>query len=148
MSPEAQIPLFYRVVFLYIEPVAVTSGALQSFFTPAKFIHFLQPTPTAVPKELQIIFSYLSATYLLLAWNEAVVLRCTSSQEVWKMIQLGIFLSDALHLYASVVALGLNRFCDPRKWRVEDRINIGLIAGNGIVRLLFILGVGLGSVSS
>ena len=64
------------------------------------------------------------------------------------MIQLGIFLSDALHLYASVVALGLNRFCDPRKWRVEDRINIGLIAGNGIVRLLFILGVGLGSVSS
>ena len=143
MSQETPLPLFYRIIFLYIEPLAVTSGALQSFFTPAKFIHFLQPTPIAVPKELQIVFSYLSATYLLLAWMEAVVLRCTSDQEVWKMIQLGIFLSDVFHLYASVVALGLDRFCDPRKWRVEDRINLGLIAGNGVVRLMFILGVGI-----
>ena len=143
MSHETQLPLFYRIIFLYVEPLAVTSGALQSFFTPAKFIHFLQPTPIAVPKELQIVFSYLSATYLLLAWMEAVVLRCTSDQEVWRMIQLGIFLSDVFHLYASVVALGLDRFCDPRKWRVEDRINLGLIAGNGVVRLMFILGVGI-----
>ena len=143
MSPEPPIPLFYRIIFLYIEPIAVTSGALQSFFTPTKFIKFLQPTPIAVPQELQIIFSYLAATYFLLAWIEAVVLRCTSSPEVWTTIQLGILLSDAFHLYASVVALGLDRFCDPRKWRVEDRINLGLIAGNGMVRLMFVLGVGI-----
>ena len=143
MSSSVQVPLAYRILFLYLEPVAITSGALQSFFTPDKFTHFLSPTPTKVPKELQIIFSYLSATYLLLAWNEAVVLRCTSSLKVWKAIQLGIFLSDALHMYATAVALGPGRFWNPRKWRVEDRINLGLIGGNGMVRLMFLLGVGM-----
>ena len=143
MSQEAQIPLVYRIIFLYLEPVLVTSGALQSFFTPGKFIRFIQPTPIAVSKELQIVFSYLSATYIMLAWNEAVVLRCASSHEVWMTVQLGIFLSDIFHLYASVVALGINRFCDPFNWRVEDRINLGFIAGNGIVRLMFMLGVGI-----
>lgn len=139
----SNIPSLYRILFLYIEPVAIISGAIQSFSTPTKFSNFLQPTPATVPRELQIVFSYLSANYFLLAWLEAVVLRCTSSLKVWKVIQLGIFLSDAFHLYASAVALGSNRFWDPRKWRTEDRINLGLIAGNGTVRLMFLLGVGM-----
>ncbi len=143
----SNIPTLYRILFLYIEPVAIISGAIQSFFTPTKFAVFLQPTSTTVSKELQIVFSYLSANYFLLAWLEAVVLRCTSSLKVWKVIQLGIFLSDAFHLYASANALGSTRFWDPRKWRAEDRINLGLIAGNGTARLMFLLGVGMRSVA-
>src|SRR5437667_6315759 len=96
-----QIPLPYRILLLYFEPLAALNGAFLAHFKPSDYLLVMSPSATAstYSPQTQIVYDQLAATYLLFAFNEAVVLRVTSELRVWKAIVLGILLCDAVHLY-------------------------------------------------
>src|SRR5436190_15183723 len=125
MAPP-KIPLAYRILFLYIEPLAALGGAVSTHFFPSTYLLGMSPSATAstYSPQTQVVFDQLAATYFLFAFNEAVVLRVTSELKVWKAIVLGILLCDVMHLYGSGAAMGWDVFISPWLWRSEDTVNL------------------------
>ena len=140
MAPKVALP--YRLLFLYFEPFMAFTGAIICLFNPTLFLNGMSPTAVYAPSN-QVIFDQLAGTYTLFAFNEAVVLRVTNDIRVWKAILVGILICDMIHLYASYTALGATVFWDPRLWRLEDTINLGTLWGQSVVRIAFLLNIGL-----
>ncbi|KAF2266321.1 hypothetical protein CC78DRAFT_154335 [Lojkania enalia] len=135
------VPLLYRLLFLYLEPLFAINGALLCLFSPATFLRTFSATAIYASSN-QPIYDQLAATYILFAFNEAIVLRTTKDLRVWRTIILGILVCDVLHLYAAWRVLGVS-FWDPRDWRVEEWTNFGLLYGPGVIRVMFLLGIGI-----
>jgi len=140
MAPGVALP--YQILFLYFEPFMAFGGAILCHFKPALFLNTMSPTAIYAPSN-QVIYDQVAATYTLFAFNEAVVLRVTNDLRVWKTILLGILVCDIIHLYASYTALGAATFWDPRLWRWGDAINLGSLWGQAVIRVAFLLNVGL-----
>ncbi|KAF7557837.1 hypothetical protein G7Z17_g355 [Cylindrodendrum hubeiense] len=136
------IPFAYRALFLYFEPFSALGGSALLHFFPSLFLNTMSLTAQYAPDN-QVIYDQLAATYVLFAFNEAVVLRLTNDIRVWRAILMGILLCDAIHLYGSWSALGSAVFWDPRAWRPEDWVNLGALWGQGFVRLAFLAGFGI-----
>ena len=152
------IPLPYRILLLWFEPLAALNGAYLSHFDPAYFLNVMTPqaynpsfSPLSRPSpsdpkqsiydpRTQIIYTLLASTYVLFAFNEAVVLRITDDIRVWKALVLGILLCDAGHLWAAWKVLGDGGVAGLR-W--EDWVNLVMILGPGALRVALCLGVGI-----
>ncbi|MCJ1317860.1 hypothetical protein MMC15_003187 [Xylographa vitiligo] len=144
MPDLTSIPLPYRILLLYVEPIAAFNGAILAHWFPAYYLAGMSPSATisTYSSPAQVIFDQLAACYFLFAFNEAVVLRSTSDLRVWKAIVLGILICDLIHLYGTWEALGV-AFWDPKIWRFEDWVNLTMLYGPGGMRLAFLMGVGL-----
>ncbi|KAH6985531.1 hypothetical protein EDB80DRAFT_822395 [Ilyonectria destructans] len=130
-EPVLNFPFAYRALFLYFEPVGAFVGALLLHFRPASFLNAMAPAAKYAPDN-QIIYDQLAATYILFAFNEAIILRTTNDLRVWRGILIGILVCDAIHLFGN-----------PRTWRPEDWVNLVSLWGQAAVRLTFVAGVGL-----
>lgn len=141
--PLPQIPLPYRVLLLWFEPLAAFNGALLAHFTPTRYLNTMSAVAKYDPSN-QVIYDQLAATYFLFAFNEAIVLRLSSDLRVWKAMVLGILLCDIIHLYGSWSALGTEVFVSPWLWRPEDAVNLSMLYVPGAMRIAFLLEVGYG----
>lgn len=140
-----EIPFIYRFVFLYFEPVAALAGSALLHWSPQLFLTTMSPVTAYVPSN-QVVYDMLAATYVLFAFNEAVLLRQATRDNnltTWKTVLTGILLCDAIHLYGSWGALGPAIFWNPLRWRWQDVVNLGSLWGQGAVRVAFLCGVGL-----
>ncbi|KAI8712761.1 hypothetical protein NCS52_01375100 [Fusarium sp. LHS14.1] len=142
MEVLASIPTLYRLLFLYLEPFHAIGAAIQTHFAPKVFLNTMSKTSEYAPDN-QVIYDQVAALYTLFAFNEAVLLRLTNDIRVWMGVLMGIFICDILHLYASWASLGSDMFWNPLVWRVEDWANLGALWGLGVVRVVFLAGVGL-----
>lgn len=95
----ARIPFLYRLILLYVEPLMAFNGAILCLFAPALFLNTFSPY-LRYRSDAQIIYNQLGATYILFAFNQAVVLRVAKDLRVWKAIVLGILICDCVHLWA------------------------------------------------
>ena len=141
-SQLPHIPLIYRVLLLWFEPLAAFNGAILCHFDAPSFLNTMSATAVYTPSS-QVIFDQLAATYTLFAFNEAVVLRISKDLKVWKAMILGILLCDTLHLYASWVVMGTELFVRPWLWRAEDAIAVGMLWVPIVIRIAFLLEVGI-----
>lgn len=143
-SVATTIPLPYRILLLYFEPVAALNGALITHFFPHHYLLGMSPTATSSSYNAasQIVYDQLAACYVLFAFNEAVVLRVTSELRVWKAMVLGILLCDLVHLYGSWTVMGTEMFVSPWLWRMEDWVNLAMLYGPGAMRLGLLFEVG------
>ena len=148
MTPPIHIPWPYRVVFLYFEPFAALGGTFITLFRPVAYLQSLSPSATAATYSAldQPIYDQLAAHLLRFAWCQAVVLRVTTDVRVWKYVLFGMLLCDVLHLFASYQILGAAVFFDPRKWRMEEWVNLIMLYGSGTLRIGVCLGVGIDRV--
>jgi hypothetical protein len=137
----SDIPFIYRFVFLFFEPAGALGGSLLLHFKPQPFLTTMSPNLTYTASH-QVLYDMLAATYVLFAFNEAVVLRLASNLKIWKAIMCGILLCDAIHLYGSWTALGGEIFWNPLLWRWEDAVNLGSLWLQGALRVALILEVG------
>lgn len=146
MPSAIEIPLPYRLHFLYIEPLGAFFGVLVNLFPPITYLKSLSPKATAAtysPLD-QPIYDQLAAHLLFFAWAQAIVLRSTSDVYVWKILLFGMALCDVLHLRASFNILGAEVFSNPARWRWEEWVNFVMLYGPGGLRMAFCAGVGLG----
>lgn len=142
MELSNNIPTLYRLLFLYVEPFLAIGAAIQTHFAPKIFLNTMSQTSEYAPDN-QVIYDQVAALYTLFAFNEAILLRLTNDIRVWKGVFIGIFICDILHLYASWASLGAEVFWNPGAWRVEEWANLGALWGLGVVRVAFLVGVGL-----
>jgi hypothetical protein len=145
------IPLAYRLLFLYIDPVAALFGAYLLMRDPARFLATMSPA-AALAASNKVVYDQLAATYVLLAWTEGVVLRIAGTprasgvtMRVWKGVLAGALVCDIMHLWGSWAALGGEVFWNPIRWRGEDWGNLGFLWIIAAARLGFLLGAGFGS---
>ena len=143
MADMSQIPLIYRFLFLYFEPLAAFSGTIITLTDPLTFLQSFSPLATVFDPLTTPIYDQLSAHLLRFAWSQAVVLRITNDLRIWKYVLFGMFLCDVLHLWASYRILGPEVFFNPMEWRWEEWVNFVMLYGPGSLRLAFCAGVGL-----
>ncbi|PVI03821.1 hypothetical protein DM02DRAFT_640360 [Periconia macrospinosa] len=141
-STPLTIPLPYRILHLYLEPLMALNGAILCIFNPSLFLSTFSPT-LRYTHSSQIIYDQLAATYVFLAFVEGVVLRATTELRVWKTVLGGLLVCDVLHLLAGVRCMSEEgRLLGVREWRVEDWIAVGTLLGPAAVRVAFLSGVG------
>ncbi|KAL8878533.1 MAG: hypothetical protein Q9198_003676 [Flavoplaca austrocitrina] len=144
-TSHAHIALPYRILFLYIEPLAAFFGTYTNLFQPEPYL--LSLSPNAVYSSLTYpIYAQIAGHDLLFSWLQAVLLRSTSSVKIWKIVLFGMLMCDVLHLYGSYVVLGAGGFFNPQTWRWEEWITFVMTYGPGLLRAAFCLGIGVGKV--
>ncbi|KAF2242565.1 hypothetical protein BU26DRAFT_524166 [Trematosphaeria pertusa] len=141
-QPLPCIPLPYRLLLLYIEPVFALNGSILCLFQPELFLHAFSPK-LKYSHDSQLVFDQLAATYLLFAFNQAVVLRVAKDLRVWKAIVLGILLCDTVHLWAGWKVMGTEVFVRPWLWRIEDWVAISSLVIPMAMRAAFLREVGI-----
>ena len=140
-SHDTQIPLLYRILLLWYEPLSAINGAFLCHWNPTFFLRTMSDSAVYAPSH-QVIFDQLAATYTLFAFNEAVVLRLTNDLRIWKAMVAGILLCDLVHLYGSWAAMGHEAFFNPALWRWEDTMNLLMLYLGAVMRLCFLGEVG------
>lgn len=146
MSPKVHIPTIYRILLLYVEPALAVQGAVMCAWSPLWYLSVMTPhaTDDLYHPTLQVIFNQLSATYLLFAFNQAVVLRVADGNlPVWKAMITGMLVCDLIHIHATKDALGWETQLDPTRWRFDDWFNLVVLFGMSALRIAFLLGVGV-----
>ncbi|ORY11252.1 hypothetical protein BCR34DRAFT_447058, partial [Clohesyomyces aquaticus] len=136
------IPLPYRILLLWFEPLAAFNGAIMCHWDPAAFLDVMTATAVYTPSH-QIIFDQLAATYVLFAFNQAIVLRIAKDLRVWKAMVLGMLICDFIHLYGSWSVMGTEMFLNPMLWRAVDLVNLVMLFGPIMVRTAFLMEIGL-----
>ncbi|KAF2757956.1 hypothetical protein EJ05DRAFT_492980 [Pseudovirgaria hyperparasitica] len=141
------IPLWYRLFFLYIEPISTIVGAVYAQFYPFTYLQLTHarsaPASTdAIPEGTRIVLSQLANLYFAFTLNEALVLRTTSNIRVWKVLLLGLLIADFGHIF-TVHSLGVQIYWQFWTWNAIDWGNLGFVYLGALSRSCFILGVGL-----
>jgi hypothetical protein len=135
---------FYRIFFLYLEPLSTIIGAFYAFVLPSTYLELTHaasaPTATSVPISTQVVLAQLANLYFLFAINEGLVLRCTHDLRVWKTLLFGLLVADFGHLY-SVYELGFSKYWEVWLWNAMDAGNIGFVYVGAMMRISFLLGV-------
>lgn len=140
------IPFFYRLTFLYLEPISILAGAVQAYFFQSAYLTLTHASsaPSVVPVSTSIVLTQLANLYLGLAITEALVLRVTTEYSVWKALIIVLLIADVGHLY-SVLPLGFSRaFLQWWNWNAIDWGNVGWVYFLALTRMSMLLGFGFG----
>ncbi|ETI28324.1 hypothetical protein G647_00773 [Cladophialophora carrionii CBS 160.54] len=143
----ANIPLAYRIFFLWIEPVATLAGAYYAWFKPSTYLEDTHlpsaPGILGLPTSTHVVLRQLGNLYLAFALNEAFVLRATNDLKVWRSLLLGLLIADFGHLY-SCYPLGVKTYYDLVNWNAMAYGNYLFVYCGAATRICFLLGVGMG----
>jgi hypothetical protein len=154
-STSAHVSFIYTIFLLWFEPIAAFLATVQTLFTPKPFLEIITPaladiqaSPTPVESLLLV---QLGSMYLYFAFTGAVLLRYVGSQrlDIWRLVVFGQTLSDIGHLYglwlvARLVGAG-SVFWNPMEWRTEEVMNIALTWFGFVLRIAFLMGIGVRS---
>ena len=142
-------PTWYRLFFLFIEPVSTVIGAYYAHLQPNTYLaltHASSAPPLTggllVPLGTKIVLSQLANLYFAFALNEALVLRASYDIRVWRTLLLGLLIADFGHLY-SVSPLGPSIYWEFQRWNAIDWGNIGFVYVGATTRIAFLLGLGI-----
>lgn len=140
---EHPIPLAYRIIFTWVEPIIILSGALQAFFDPATILTVGTPN-IKYNASLHPLFAQIAGGWLVLAFHAAITLRCTRDVRIWRLVHLAIFMSDIIYTLSVLEDMGAPQFYKPWKWSSVNWLTMLLTVIPMAIRVLFLLGVGLG----
>lgn len=146
MSAPHPVPLLYRILFTYVDPLFCLLGAYTHLFDPLTTLtgysaSFAQPAPT----EAIHLLDSMAGFFLLLGIVEGFLLRARGRDVVvWRTVMAGGAVLDACMTLGAVRALQADGRTDMQGWRGDD---YRLVVGNavfGVIRLACTLGVGMG----
>jgi len=141
---NSQIPLFYRVFFLYIDPLFCLSGIYLCFFDHATYLEM------GIPRALTHHSSSPLTSHLLTvlgAWSVAIfalqtlLLQQYRDVKLWRIFMFAILFTDLGMVYAVYVA-------DPvmatsvSKWGSGEWTNHGILGLVIVMKTAFLLGIG------
>jgi len=100
--------------------------------------------------------SQLANLYLFFALNEALVLRSTNDKGVWRTVLSCLLVADLGHLWAcrelggsaNVAGEWFGYFWRVWEWNAMGWGNVGFVYLGMVMRVAFLMGVGMGSASS
>ena len=142
-----EIALYYKVFFLFIEPLFALFGAICAGLYPNHYLAMTEHLPSSIdilPLGIHISLRQLANMYLLFTLNEALILRVTNDQRVWRVVLFNLAVADIGHLI-SVAPLGAGIYRDVTQWNSMDWGNIPFVYLGLTSRICFLLGWGVKS---
>ncbi|KAK0124187.1 hypothetical protein ONS95_009169 [Cadophora gregata] len=138
-----EIPAFYRIFFLYIDPLVCLSGIYVLFFDHATYL--TSSVPHAIPvKTIDPLTRYLLTalgSYCLCIFGiQIFLLRQFLDIKIWRIVMFSILLTDLSLLYG-VYATDPKGFCDVGGWTSGDWTNNGILLTVIGIRSSFLLGI-------
>lgn len=88
-----QYPLFYRIMFLWLEPVSMGGGAIQAALDPAKLIELSLPG-VHYSADMRPLMLGFSGSWLLMFYQRIVTLRRFTSRRAWTDVLIAHSISD------------------------------------------------------
>lgn len=140
-------PLLYRLFFLYLEPISAILGAYFAHIQPSTYLQLTHAASvpgedSILPLSTIVVLSQLANLYFLFALNEGLVLRATGDIRVWRVLLFGLLVADFGHLY-SLYPLGIDKYWRFWTWNAMDWGNIAFVYAGAVMRISFLLGLGL-----
>jgi hypothetical protein len=141
---NSNIPLFYKIFFLYIDPLLCLSGVYLCFFDHKTYLEM------GVPRALTRHVSSPLTSHLITvlgAWSvsifalQTLLLQQYRDVKLWKIFMFAILLTDLGMVYAVYEA-------DPMmavsvsKWEKGEWTNHGILGMVIAIRTAFLLGIG------
>jgi hypothetical protein len=143
------IPLPYRIFFIYIEPISALAGAYYAAIHPSHYLlDLVSPTQgnfsrAVLDTPTRMSLSQLANLYLLFALNEHLILSSTSSLKIWSRLLFCLLVADLGHL-ATMIPAGPEIFWNVSKWNAMAWGSVGFVYLGATLRSCFLAGVGLG----
>jgi len=142
-SPRT-IPTFYRVFFIYLDPVMSLWAAYACFADPDLLLDSYVPKTISVRNPLHdALFHQLGGAFFYIAMSQAVLLSYTNDVNIWKIVHGGLLGWDLAILYGIWNGLSVQGRLDPGVWRMEDWITVGSTLVIGLARAAVVAGIGL-----
>lgn len=146
MSQNAQstytFHVLYRTFFLFIDPIICIWGAAMDFFYPALVLSSHIPNATLDMGHIMIL-KQRGGGMLNFGMISAVLLRYSQDLNIWKIVQVGIFIVDVTYCWAVYEALTTQGRLAVGTWRKEDFGSLAITGIAGLVRLAFLADIGL-----
>ena len=139
------IPAPYRIFFTTLDPLFAITGTITSLFFPSAILGPSapsQPTPETTFL-LQSLAGFYTACFIL----QVFLLRARPHDlTVWRTLQASLLVTD-IAIVAAFIKFhgGRHGTVIPIFWKLEEAGNFVVTAGIGVVRVLFLLGVGMPS---
>ncbi|KAK4553891.1 hypothetical protein LTR86_009066 [Recurvomyces mirabilis] len=104
---SATVPLISRILLLYFEPIFALGGAIMVLTKPDNYLHTVTRglVPTLGPQN-DFVWTTVAGGWLYFAFTEGVVLRLVDDVRVWRLLCMGMLLSDLAYTHSVAQALG------------------------------------------
>lgn len=143
-SPS-QIPTFYRVAFLAVDPLIAGWGAYMDIFTPAAAMEAFVPASIAPYNPLYGFLQHqLAGALLMCVIIDVFLLRKTKELWVWDPIQTGQLLWDVIMLVSQVYSFKQQGRLSLKGLRLDDWGALAITGTVGLVRIAFLARLGFG----
>ncbi|KAI5475486.1 hypothetical protein MNV49_001341 [Pseudohyphozyma bogoriensis] len=143
----SRIPLFYRVLFKYIDPPMPLFGLVAYTSYPSFILSGFVSSPILPPApETTLLLYAMAGFYGALMSLQILLLHFAHPNDVrtWKILQGATVFVDVGMVAGFLKALdGQGRWWDLTRWRGDEMNQIVGNAVLGLIRLAFVLGVGL-----
>jgi hypothetical protein len=141
---SSDIPLFYRIVLLWYEPISSALGCYGTLLAKDTYLNSFIPSALTVRNPMQdMIFNQLGAAYFYVATSQGILLRYTSDVNVWKIVNGCLLGWDIILLYSLWDGGRTQGRLHPASWRSEDLSAIIPTVFMTVVRAAIVAGVGL-----
>ena len=151
---SSTIPYLCRFLLLYMEPLFALNGAILVYINAPKYLSTMtRYTTTSLDISTHFIYTELAGGWLHFAFTEGVVLRLVDDVRTWRLLCIGMLLSDIAYCHSCAEALGgWSVWLDVSKWTAEDWVVTLTTYPFFFARIAIVLGIGFktspGSVRS
>lgn len=145
VTASSTIPYLFRFLLLNVEPAFAFNGAVLVHVNPLKYVSAMTRNGIpAIDGSTQFIYTELAGAWLHFAFTEAVVLRLVDHLSVWRLLCMGMLLSDIAYCHSCAQAVGgWSVWLQVASWTAEDWIVTVTTWPFVLTRLAIVLGIGL-----
>lgn len=144
-TASATIPALWRFLLLNVEPFCAFGGVLMLFFAPTVYTGTMtRHAFTSIEPASEFIYTELLGGWLHFAFTEAVVLRLVDDYRAWRLLCVGMLLSDAAYVHSCAQALGgWSVWLQVGGWTLDDWVVTVSTWPFMIARLVIVSGLGM-----
>ncbi|KAH8900254.1 hypothetical protein GQ53DRAFT_741194 [Thozetella sp. PMI_491] len=144
ISAKQTIPFAYRAILVTIEPLFALGGAFLAMRKPASYLATMTREAGVFRPETAFLYTQLGGGFLYFAFIELVILHSFDDRRLWRMLCLGMLLSDFAHIFSTPQAVGgWISYASVSDWSMNDWVVVATTLPPVVVRLLIVFGVGM-----
>lgn len=142
VSAKASVPYICRLILLTIEPLFAVLGSALVLVDPSTYLGSITRHLVSFSPDTAFLYTALGGSWLYFAFVEAVVLRLFDDLALWRVLCLGMLLSDFAFCHSTAQAVGgWVAYVKIADWTAEDWVAFASTAPMVLTRILIVLGV-------
>lgn len=142
---SATVPYFWRFLILNLEPLFAIGGVFTLLLTPGTYTSTMtRQAMTSIQPASNFIYTELLGGWLHFAFTEAIVLRLVDDYRVWRLLCIGMLLSDAAYCHSCAEGIGgWSEWIKVSGWTQEEWVVTITTWPFVIARLAIVSGIGM-----